>query len=116
MSVRLPFDTQTITVIRPRKVVRNGSVYEDWDNPQKHDIENVEIQGWLSEEDHENADGVTTDYRVWAPIDSDLHSQDRVEFTYAGRDFKDYQVNGEPRLIADPVLGHMKARLSKREG
>ena len=105
-----------LTVQRARKVVRNGSVYEDWTNPVEHSISGVEIQGGSSEEDHDRADGVETEFRVWAPLNADLKSQDRVRFTYAGRNFTGYQVDGEPRVMEDPVLGHIRANLIKREG
>jgi hypothetical protein len=114
--VKLPFDVYTITVQRARKVVRNGSVYEDWTNPVEHTIPDCEIQGGDSREDHDRADGVEIAFRVWAPIEADLKSQDRVRFTYAGRNYTGYQVEGEPRVIADPLLGHIRADLVKREG
>ena len=105
-----------VTVQRPGRRIVNGSVVSDWANPVEHDVPGCEIQGGDTREDHVRASGRVAQFTVFAPLDADIHADDRVKFTYAGRTFAGLEVDGDPVPLADPILGHVVVSLVKREG
>lgn len=114
----LPFGTDTLTVERAATVADLGSTYQDWDDPDTHDVDGCVIQGGDTTEEHDREDAQIAAFTVWAPIDADITGEDRVRFVYAGRTYSDYQVLGEPKPLVDPTgaLSHLTVRLQKREG
>lgn len=112
------FDTDAVTVIRPTFKNVYGDQIADWTNPVEHTIGNCAIQGGDSREDHYKATGVTADFTIWAPIDADINASDRVRFTYGGREYTDYQVDGTPKPMVDPfnIMSHQEIAVTKRVG
>lgn len=112
------FDTDVLTVIRPTVRKEYGSDVDDWTTPVAHDITGCAIQGGDSREDHYKATGVTADFTIWAPVDADINANDRVRFTYGGRNYDNYEVDGTPKPMIDPfnILSHLEIAVTKREG
>jgi hypothetical protein len=118
MNLPMPFDETPLTVLRARRVVRNGSLVLDWTNPVEHSTPPGSLEGGDSREDHDRAEGVEVEFSWNGPVEADIQAADRVRFEYAGRTFEDYHVIGQPRLMTDPfgLVGYQLVSLAKREG
>lgn len=108
--------TDVVIVQRPGRRIVNGSVVSDWENPVEHEVAGCEVQGGDTREDHVRASGRIAAFTVFAPLAADIHADDRIRFTYAGREFSGLEVDGDPVPLADPILGHLTVSLVKREG
>lgn len=112
----IPFAVHSLTVLRPATRVELGSVYEDWSAPPvPHVVDGCHIQGGDTREDHVRADAQIAQFTVWAPIGADVTGHDRVAFTYAGRAYTDYEVDGDPVPLEHGDQSHLLLHLSKRE-
>lgn len=101
-SGRLPFAIHTITVIRPKPVPELGTGFGGWDEAERFEIENCSIQPGEKWEHHIRAANAVNRFSIWLPVDSDIRSMDRVDFTLHGREYRNMYVDGNPRVWIDP--------------
>lgn len=117
--IRGPYDTERVEFLRlPTKVV-GGNEYPDYDaDPVVVTAEGVAIEQGDSREEYERSADNIADFTVWAPIELDIRASDEARWSWLGRDYEGYQVDGRPILRPDPfgVEGHQLVSLVKREG
>ena len=101
-SDRLPFAVHTITVVRPKPVPELGAAFGGWDGAERFEIEGCSIQPGEKWENHIRAASAVNRFSIWLPIDSDIRSTDRVDFTLHGREYSDMRVDGNPGVWIDP--------------
>ena len=101
-SNRLPFAVHTITVVRPKPVPELGTAFGGFDDAERFDIEGCSIQPGEKWEHHIRATNAVNRFSVWLPIDSDIRSTDRVDFTLHGREYRGMYVDGNPGVWIDP--------------
>lgn len=101
-SNRLPFAVHTITVVRPKPVPELGTAFGGWEDAERFDIEGCSIQPGEKWEDHIRAATAANRFSIWLPIDSDIRSTDRVDFTLHGREYRGMYVDGNPGVWIDP--------------
>lgn len=101
---------ETIQVIRAAEVIDHGSTYKDWTNATE-----TPLSGCLSEPglSSENFDLVKFDYVVYAPLEADVLSTDRVRLPSGV-----YEVQGDPTRLntGNGRLSHTIIHLNRYRG
>ena len=111
------YDTETVTITRYGTIREGGNEYKNPEDKTEFTIEGCAVEAGDVREEHERASEQVAAFSVWAPIEFDVQGSAEASFTYAGRVWKDYQVDGDPRLMPDPngLEAHQLISLIKRE-
>lgn len=113
------YDTETVTFRRYGVVYDGGNEYTDYDAPLTEVVAApCSIEQGDTREEHERGSEQLAAFTVWAPIEVDVRASDEAEFTWCGRQWSGYQVDGRPILRPDPygIESHQLVSLVKREG
>lgn len=89
----------------------HGNLVANWPAAAAHDVEGCSIQPGATSEDLQHRDGSLIAYTVWAPIDADVLSSDRI-LLYG----EPFTINGEIIRWATGILDHTVIFLQRWEG
>jgi hypothetical protein len=113
----LPPEIASEIVTRLRGIAGTDShnnAWTDWDNPATATISGCSVQPLIGDEFNLGRESVTSRWNLWAPVDADLRSSDRIRHNGI-----DYEVDGSVQKWTDTTgngWDHLFAILKRVEG